>query len=360
MRALVAVGLLAFVGCEELAPTKIAEPVALRASQPVPVNRVRSAAIWVNPHDAGQSRVIITNAARGIEIHDLDGTLLKHLDEGHETNSVTILHDFPLAGKPVDLVLATYPDANVAGVKLWMIDPEKAKLKELPATDRFTIPDNPYPIGITAYRSRVTGKSYVFVTTEEGWIDQVELMSNAGGAVTATPVRRLELASKTEGCVADEDRGVVYFAEEKRGVWRFGAEPDADSHGVEVVKVGEHGLVPDVEGLCLYRMGPTDGYLIVVGQGSKFARSRLNVYDRQDAHFLGAIVPSAANGNGVEFASGVAVTSAPLPGFPQGLLLIKDRDNPNASQDFKYFSWADCAKALELPSGSATSKSSAN
>ena len=77
-------------------------------------------------------RVIITNGARGIEVHDLDGMLLKHLDEGYMTNSVTILHDFQLAGKPVDLVLATYPDDRVAGVKLWSINPEKAKLSETP------------------------------------------------------------------------------------------------------------------------------------------------------------------------------------------------------------------------------------
>jgi 3-phytase len=356
MRELIACGMLALAGCSESSNTRIAEPSPLRASQPVPVNRVKSAAIWVNPTDTAQSRVIITNGARGIEVHNLDGILLKHLDEGYMTNSVTILHDFQLAGKPVDLVLATYPDDRVAGVKLWSMNPDKAKLAKLPASEFFTIPDNSYPCGIAAYHSRVTGQSFVFVTTEEGYIDQVELSSDAKGVVSAKQVRRLVLSSKTQGCIADEDRGVVYFAEEKRGVWRFAAEPDADPQGVEVIKVGEHGLVPDVEGICLYRMGPTEGYLVVVGQGAKSERSRLNVYDRRDASFVGAIVPSAAEGNAVEFASGVAVTSESLPGFPQGLLLIKDRYNPNASEDFKYYSWADCAEALHIPTSPAAGK----
>jgi 3-phytase len=326
----------------------------------VPVNRVKGAAIWVNPRDAAQSRVIITNAARGIEVHDLSGTLLKHLDEGFMTDSVTILHDFPLAGKPVDLVLATYPDDRVAGVKLWYVDPEKAKLKELDTTTHFTITDNPYPVGITAYHSRVTGKSYVFVTTEEGFIDQVELSSNAEGVITAKTVRRLTLSSKTQGCIADEDLGFVYISEEKQGVWRFSAKPDADPQGTHVIKVGEHGLMPDVEGIALYRAGSQAGYLVVVGQGEKFERSRLNVYDRQNAHFVGAIVPSAANGNAVEFTSGIALTSDALPDFPQGLLLIKDRNNPNASEDFKYFSWADCAEALQLSSTSSAGEATKN
>jgi 3-phytase len=348
MRGLIALGFL-LLGCSDPSATNVAEPAPVCASQPVPVNRVKAAAVWVHPSDPARSRVIITNAQRGIEVHDLAGVLLKHLDDGYQTNSVTILHDFQLAGKSVDLVLATYPDDRVAGVKLWTIDPDKAKLKTPPGSDRFSIADNPYPCGITAYHSRATNRSYVFVTTEEGAIDQVELTSSADGRISTSHVRRLELDGKTEGCIADEDQAVVYFAAEKRGVWRFGAEPDADLQGVEVIRVGQHGLVPDVEGLALYRAGPTNGYLIVVGQGAKSERSRLNVYDRQNLHFVGAIVPSAEHGNAVEFASGVAVTSAALPGFPHGLLLVRDRSNPNASEDFKYYSWADCAKALSPP-----------
>jgi hypothetical protein len=102
------------------------------------------------------------------------------------------------------------------------------------------------------------------------------------------------------------------------------------------------------------------GYLVVVGQGPKTGRSRLNVYDRQDCHFVGAIIPSPANGNAVEFASAVAVSSAPLPEFPEGLLLIRDHINPNGSEDFKYYSWADCAKALQLGRASVSHDAAAN
>ncbi len=108
------------------------------------------------------------------------------------------------------------------------------------------------------------------------------------------------------------------------------------------------------------RKGSADGYLLVVGQGAKAERSRLNVYDRQDAHFVGAIIPSAANGNGVEFTSGIAATSAALPDFPEGLLLVKDRNNPNASEDFKYYSWADIARVLERTASASQGSSPAN
>ncbi|HEX4413688.1 MAG TPA: phytase [Lacipirellulaceae bacterium] len=330
----------------------VAEPVPVHASLPAPVNRLTGAAIWVNPLDASASRIVITNQARGIEVHDLAGYLLKHLDEGYETDSITILHGFRLAGRATDLVLATYPDKRVNGVAMWAISAEKAKLKPLPGSDRFVVPGNPDPRGITAYHSRKTDKCYAFVTATDGNIDQLELTSDKDGEITATPVRHLSVPSKTQGCVADEERGVVYFSEEKKGVWRFDAEPDGDQQGTMVIRVGEHGLIPDVEGIALYSLPEGKGYLIVVGQGSKTGRSRMNVYDRQDCHFVGAIVPSPANGNGVEFASAVAATSAPLPEFPAGLLLIRDHLNPNGSEDFKYYSWADCAKALHLETGS--------
>ncbi|HTQ40536.1 MAG TPA: phytase [Pirellulales bacterium] len=327
----------------------VAVPVPLHCSQPAPVNRLTGAAIWVNPLDAAESRVIITNQSRGIEVHDLAGYLLKHLDEGFQTDSIIILHGFPLAGKPIDLVLATYPDERVSGVKMWCIQAEKAKLKPLDS-DQFVVPDNPEPHGIAAYHSRKTDKFYVFVSSKEGEIDQLELTSDKNGKVTATPVCHFSVPSKTHGCIADEERGVVYFSEEKAGVWRFNAEPEAGKQGAKVISVGEHGLIPDVEGIGLYSLPGSKGYLVVVGQGKKTDRSRVNVYDRQDYHFVGAIIPSAADGNGVEFASAVAVTSAPLPEFPEGLLLIRDHINPNASEDFKYYSWADCAKALQLGS----------
>lgn len=338
----------------------IAEPVPVHASLPAPVNRLTGAAIWVNPLDKSASRIIITNQARGIEVHDLAGYLLKHLDEGYETDSLTILRGFPLAGKPTDLVLATYPDERVRGVAMWFIQPEKAKLKQMEeGDDRFVVPDNSKPLGITAYHSHKTGRYFVFVTSETGTIDQIELTGDKNGAIATKPVRRLNVPSKTQGCIADDDRGLVYFSEEKKGVWRFDAEPDGDQQGKKVIKVGEHGLIPDVEGICLYALPESKGYLIVVGQGTKTGRSRLNVYDRQDYHYVGAIVPSAANGNAVEFAGGVAATSMPLPEFPEGLLLIRDHLNPNGSEDFKYYSWADCAKALNLKTTSASEKSPA-
>ena len=48
---------------------------------------------------------------------------------------------------------------------------------------------------------------------------------------------------------------------------------------------------------------------------------------------------------------GIAATSTPLPGFPEGLLVVQDGDNPGGNQNFKLVSWTDVRRTLELPSG---------
>src|SRR5439155_19480719 len=97
------------------------------------------------------------------------------------------------------------------------------------------------------YRSGRTGRSSVFVTAEKGQVEQYELKEVRGGKIGATMVRTIKLDSLAEGCVADDELGFLYLAEETKGIWKFGAEPDAGSAGKLVARVGQDGLTADVE-----------------------------------------------------------------------------------------------------------------
>ena len=46
----------------------------------------------------------------------------------------------------------------------------------------------------------------------------------------------------------DEERGVVYFGEESRGIWKFPAEPDEAPRGELIARVGEPGEAPSGDG----------------------------------------------------------------------------------------------------------------
>src|SRR5439155_14206698 len=132
------------------------------------------------------------------------------------------------------------------------------------------------PFGLCGYRSARTGRFYVFVTDEKGHVEQYELQDRGGARLNGTKVRALELSSLTEGCVADDELGFFYVAQETVGIWKFGAEPDAGRAGKLVARVGENGLAADVEGLTIYHAAQGRGYLIASSQGN----STYKVYER--------------------------------------------------------------------------------
>ena len=63
------------------------------------------------------------------------------------------------------------------------------------------------------YRSAKTGKIYYFGTSKSGEVEQWELFES-NGKVDAKKARNFKLGSVVEGCVADDELGHFYAAEE--------------------------------------------------------------------------------------------------------------------------------------------------
>ncbi|MGH3092442.1 MAG: phytase, partial [Gaiellaceae bacterium] len=175
----------------------------------------------------------------------------------------------------------------------------------------FSVPFEPY--GICLYRDTVV------VTANEG--QRVEQYSLAGRSL-----RRLDsITSQSEGCVADEERGVLYVAEEDRGIWRFDADPEASPAGTLVDRVGPR-LDSDVEGLAL--AGP---FLIASSQGD----STYAVY-RDDEFVASFRIPETAEVDGADGTDGLAAE----PGLD--LLVVHDAENADGrSSNYKYVRLSD-------------------
>jgi 3-phytase len=150
-------------------------------------------------------------------------------------------------------------------------------------------------------------------------------------------VLSVHVGSTAEGCVADSDLGWLYVAEEKTGIWKYGAEPDAGSARTLVARVGEHGLAADVEGLTIYYATGSKGYLIASSQGA----GTFHVYERERRHaFILAIDPSAGTISDVGDSDGIDVTNVALsPRFPRGLFVCQDGKARDGRQNFKLFAW---------------------
>ncbi len=339
------IGILAGAGCA----THSASIAPVSSSQSVALNETDDAAIWVHPTDPSLSLLLIGNERYGLQVHEPNGLLRKHLNPTAKPNNVDLIYDFDLGEKKADLAIASCFMDESPGVMIWRIDAAKRKVIESREAPIPVLGDS-VPLGLCTYHSRKTGKCYFFVTQANGEIEQYELIAGSDEKITAKLVRSLKNKTKTEGCVADDERGVVYFAEEDVGVWRFNAEPDGGTSGTIVVRINENGLVPDIEGLALFQTRGGGGYLLVVSQGVVGGRSVVNVYDRAEGNaYITSLRLTEPVTGGIERASGLAVTSAAIsPQFPAGMLVINDHVTGQPTEDMKIFSWADIAKAAHL------------
>jgi 3-phytase len=201
------------------------------------------------------------------------------------------------------------------------------------------------------YRSASSGEYYVFVNEGgDGTFRQWRLFDNGEGKVTVEQVREFAVGSQAEGCVADDELGTLYIAEEGHGLWKYSAEPEGGADRVLIDSTGDDGrLTDDVEGVALWIGAEGRGYLVASNQGA----DNYAVYRREgDNEWVGFFHVIADPGLGIDGASetdGLDVTSAPLgERYPAGLLVVQDGRNiaPEERQNFKFVSWQDVAQVL--------------
>jgi 3-phytase len=142
-------------------------------------------------------------------------------------------------------------------------------------------------------------------------VKQVELFDAGHDRVGGRIVRRWSLG-KCEGAVADDGAGVVYIAEERRGIWRVGAAPGDPTPGELVIRQESLAGAGDLEGLALAQFEADQRALIVSNQTA----NRFEVFSARGGHaWLGSFSLV-----GVEHSDGLEVLPVPLgKDFPSGL-----------------------------------------
>lgn len=308
-------------------------------------------AIWIHPTDRSSSVVIGTDSNNGLAVYDLTGEELAFLDDG-ATGMVDLRYDFPLGDGRASIVAA----GNLASnrIALYRIDPDTRDLVDAAARD---IRPGLMIYGTCMYHSRQSGEHYVFVTSEEGEVEQWRLLDDGDGRVDGRLVRSFTLDPDgpngdftIEGCVADDELGRLYLAQEDAGrIWRVGAEPgDAPVERIPVDEPRSEGghTTGDVEGLALYHADRESGYLIANNQGDH----TYTVYTREgDNRYLMTFrISGSESADGVQSDDSIEITSVGLgPAFPDGMVAVEDGDNTapgnSGNDNFKLVRWRDVA-----------------
>jgi 3-phytase len=288
-------------------------------------------AIWFDEAAPGQSLLVAGNKdARhgGLAVYGLDGRQRQYLDVGRVGN-VDLREGFPLGGRRVALVGANSRVDDT--MRFWVVDAADRALRPVTSPRVRTVSPT---YGFCLYRSPVSGTFYAFVSQDGGGRLEQYALDGASGAVKARRVRVIEVGSQSEGCVADDERAVLYVGEEDVGVWRYDAEPDGGSARTALDRVGRGRLVADVEGLALTD-GPDGGRLLVSSQGD----STIAVYERRGRNrFLGRFaVGENGSVDAVRGTDGVAADSRDFGGdLSGGLVVVHDeRDTGGTTSNLK-------------------------
>jgi 3-phytase len=312
-----------------------ADPVgtvsATAETEPVPHDgdAADDPAVWANPGDPSSSAIIATDKQGAMLVYGMDGQEIHRLPAG-DMNNVDVRSGFPLGDRTAVLVVAGNRSSNSIGV--YELDPATRQLREVNGD---AIRPDLEVYGSCLYVSAATGRLYAFVNSKDGEVEQWELSDDGAGAVRGQQVRTFRVESQTEGCVADDELGHLYLGEETRGIWKFGAEPEAGGEGALIADVSSDGpLVGQVEGMTLAHGPGGTGYLIASSQGD----DSYAVFRREgDNAYVGTFRIVAGGGiDGTEETDGIDVSTADLgSGFPSGIFVAQDGANDGAAQNFK-------------------------
>jgi myo-inositol-hexaphosphate 3-phosphohydrolase len=312
-------------------------------------------AIWANPSDPSLSAIIGTNKAigGGLAVYDLGGRQLQYVRDG-KMNNVDLRDGFPLREAEVTLVAAS--DRDTAGgarpngaIAVFRLDPGTRTLEDVAA--RVIEPGVP-AYGLCMYRSRTSGRFYVFVDGKSGGVEQWELLDAGDGHVDATRVRSFAVGATTEACAADDERGFLYVGAKDVGIWRYSAEPDGGTARflVDAVEPSGH-IAPDIEGLAIAHGPGGRGYLFASNHGdASFTTYRLTGTNA----FVGRFSIKESAIDGVEAPEGIDATMADLgPAFPRGAFVSQDAANGTENQNYKLVPLDEIVRTDEAPAPSA-------
>lgn len=294
-------------------------------------------AIWRNPSDPAASLVVGTDKKAGLYVYGLDGATRSFVDAGR-VNNVDLRSEINWAGRRLILVAASdRNDLANAAIALFELDPASGTLRPLAKVPAGT--GEAY--GLCLYRAG--DALYAFMIIKDGTIRQIRLTGDVEGANPV--VRTLKLATQSEGCAVDEERGRLYVGEEDRGLWRFDARPDGPVEATLVAPADGKRLVADVEGVTVASDGRGGGVLLVSSQGD----NAYAVWGLGDERYIGRFRITPGKVGATEETDGIDLKLGDFgPNFPGGLFVAQDGSNPPRPQNFKLVAWSDIAAALGL------------
>jgi 3-phytase len=323
-----------------LTPQVVTEAVSVDADDP---------ALWINPKNRAKSLLLGTNKAPfpqgALYVYGLDGKIRQILHGIDRPNNVDVGYRFKIEGKTTDIVVLTERLKN--RLRVFKIDPDNTLLTDVSDNESLKVmegevAERQQPMGIALYRRPQDGAMFAIVAPKTGnttdYLWQYRLEERENGKVGAKLVRRFGNYSGTkeiEAIAVDTELGYVYYGDERAGIRKWHADPDSPEANKELALFGTTGFQGDREGIGIYKQPQGKGYIVCTDQ--REGHSAYTLFSRQgepnNPHDHRRVIGVVQGG--ADATDGLEVTSTPLPGFPQGLVIAMNSSGKN----FFVYAW---------------------
>jgi 3-phytase len=326
---------LPYADAPEIKPVIITEPVKYDTDDP---------AIWVNKADPAKSLIIGTDkdADGALYVYDLNGKIVsdKVVRGLKRPNNVDLAYGLMLNGKPTDIAITSERMTH----KLRIFSLPDMKPVDNGGIDVFVgETGNEYRdlMGISIYTAK-NSKMYAIAGRKSGpltgsYLWQYLLEDDGTGNVKATLVRKFGDYSgkkEIESIAVDNELGYIYYSDEQTGIRQYFADPEKGNK--QLALFGTTGFEADHEGISIYKLTDSTGYIQVSDQGA----NRFQIFSREGTkanpyeHKLLKVANVAARQS-----DGSDVVNVPLNStFKHGLFVAMSDD-----KTFHYYRWEDIA-----------------
>jgi 3-phytase len=301
-------------------------------------------AVWINPIDPAKSLIIGTDKDQdgGLYVFNLEGKLQKDkiIHGLQRPNNVDVAYGLNLGGKLTDIAVTSERFTHKLRVYA-LPDMKPVDNGGLPVFEGQTGEGARDLMGIALYKNK-SGQLYAIAGRKTGPTDgtylwQYLLEDDGTGNVKAKLIRKFGTYSglkEIESIAVDAELGYVYYSDEGKGVRKYHADPEKGNK--ELALFATTGFMEDHEGISIYKLTDTTGYILVSDQGA----NRFQIFPREgtgtnaNEHKLIKTVTVKAN-----HSDGSEMVSMPLnANFQKGLFIAMSDD-----RTFHLYRWEDIA-----------------
>ena len=278
-------------------------------------------AFWYNQKDPSKSVIFGTDKKAGLHSFSLSGKRMQFIPSG-KINNIDNRSGYSFGAKNFSILAGSNASNN--SIIIYLIN-EDGIIEKLNENEFKTELEGVY--GICMYKSSKSKFTYIFVS------DAITFTINQYRVLNFFPiktqlVREIKTDSTSEGCVVDDESGILYFAQEDEnsGVYYIDAEPkDNEIMIIDSTKENGGQINGDTEGLAILNH-PEGKLLIASSQGS----SDFTVYNLNNMNqFIGRFSIGKNNEiDGVSRTDGIEIYNGHInEDYESGILIAQDDMN---------------------------------